>query len=84
MDRELEAYFDNYNQLFNHDGFKQLVEELQQNAKQLTDIQTVKDSEELFYRKGQVAALATVINLESTVTAMREQVEAEEQGNLDV
>jgi hypothetical protein len=84
MDRELEAYFNNYNQLFNHDGFKQLVEELQQNAKQLTDIQTVKDSEELFYRKGQVAALATVINLESTVTAMREQVEAEEQGNLDV
>jgi len=84
MDRELETYFDNYNQLFNHDGFKQLVEELQQNAKQLTDIQTVKDSEELFYRKGQVAALATVINLESTVTAMREQVEAEEQGNLDV
>lgn len=84
MDRELEAYFDNYNQLFNHDGFKQLVEELQQNAKQLTDIQTVKDSEELFYRKGQVAALATVINLEATVTAMREQVEAEEQGNLDV
>jgi len=84
MDRELEAYFDNYNQLFNHDGFKQLVEELQQNAKQLTDIQTVKDLEELFYRKGQVAALATVINLESTVTAMREQVEAEEQGNLDV
>jgi hypothetical protein len=84
MDRELETYFNNYNQLFNHDGFKQLVEELQQNAKQLTDIQTVKDSEELFYRKGQVAALATVINLESTVTAMREQVEAEEQGNLDV
>jgi hypothetical protein len=84
MDRELEAYFNNYNQLFNHDGFKQLVEELQQNAKQLTDIQTVKDSEELFYRKGQVAALATVINLESTVTAMREQIEAEEQGNLDV
>ena len=79
MTPELEAYFSNYNQMFNSDGFKQLVEELSQNAKQLADIQSVKDEQELFYRKGQVAALALVINLESTITAAREQAEAEEQ-----
>ena len=84
MTPELERYFDNYNQLFNHDGYKQLVEELSNNAKQLADIQTVKDQEELFYRKGQVAALATVINLEGTISAARDQAEAEAQGELDV
>tara|TARA_A200000113_G_C8816547_1_gene339012 strand:+ start:66 stop:320 length:255 start_codon:yes stop_codon:yes gene_type:complete len=78
MTPELEAYFDNYNQLFNHEGFKQLIEELSNNAKQLADIQSVKDLEELFYRKGQVAAFATVINLENTITLAREQAEAED------
>tara|TARA_Y200000002_G_scaffold74620_1_gene58514 strand:- start:656 stop:898 length:243 start_codon:yes stop_codon:yes gene_type:complete len=77
MTPELEAYFDNYNQLFNHEGFKQLIEELSNNAKQLADIQSVKDLEELFYRKGQVAAFATVINLENTITLAREQAESE-------
>jgi len=84
MTPELEEYFTNYNELFNHAGFKQLVEELANNARQLADLQTVKDQEELFYRKGQVAALATVINLEATITAARDQAEAEGQEELDV
>jgi hypothetical protein len=84
MTPELEAYFNNYNELFNSDGFKQLIGELSNNATQLADIQSVKDGEELFYRKGQVAALATVINLEATITAAREQAEAEEQEDMDV
>jgi hypothetical protein len=70
--------------LFNHPGFKQLIEELGNNARQLADLQTVKDQEELFYRKGQVAALATVINLEGTISAARDQAEAEAQEELDV
>jgi len=84
MTPELEAYFNNYNELFNSEGFKQLIGELTNNATQLADIQSVKDGDELFYRKGQVAALATVINLENTITAAREQAEAEEQEDMDV
>jgi hypothetical protein len=84
MTSELETYFDNYNKLFNHEGFKQLIQELSTNAQQLADIQTVKDSEELFYRKGQVAALATVINLQGTIEVAREQAEVEEEGPIDV
>jgi hypothetical protein len=84
MTPELETYFDNYNVLFNSEGFKQLVEELSRNATQLADIQTVKDAEDLFFRKGQVSAFATVINLEATITAAREQAEAEEQEDMDV
>ena len=84
MTPELEEYFNNYNELFNHVGFKQLLEELANNAKQLADLQTVKDQEELFYRKGQVAALASVINLEATITAARDQAEKEQQEELNV
>ena len=79
MTPELETYFDNYNELFNSEGFKQLVQELSNNATTLADIQTVKDSEELFFRKGQVAALASVINLENTISVAREQAEEEEE-----
>ena len=77
MNTELETYFDNYNELFNHEGFKQLVQELSSNATRLADIQSVKDAEDLHFRKGQVAALATVINLEATIAAAREQAEAD-------
>ena len=84
MTPELERYFENYNTLFNHEGFKQLIEELTNNAEQLVNIQSIKDQDELFYRKGQVAALATVINLEATITAARDQAESEAQEGLDV
>lgn len=78
MKPELETYFNNYNELFNHEGFKQLIQELSNNAITLADIQTVKDTEDFLFRKGQVAALASVINLESTITVSREQAEEEE------
>ena len=84
MDTELETYFDNYSVLFNSEGFKQLVQELSTNAQQLADIQSVKDVEDLFYRKGQVAAFATIINLQGTIEAARDQAEAEEEGPVDV
>ena len=84
MDTELETYFDNYAVLFNSEGFKQLVSELSNNATQLADIQTVKDQEDLFFRKGQVAAFATVINLQATIEAARNQAEAELEDPVDV
>ena len=84
MNTELETYFDNYADLFNSEGFKQLVSELSNNATQLADIQTVKDQEDLFFRKGQVAAFATVINLQATIEASRDQAEAELEEPVDV
>ena len=75
MSPELETYFNNYNELFNHGGFKQLLEELSNNIKKISDLTSIKDVEELFFRKGQIAAFSAVINLEGTVSATREQAE---------
>ena len=84
MTPELETYFNNFNQLFNNEGFKQLLEEISVTTKQLSDVQTVKDVEELFFRKGQLAAFATILNLEATIQATREQAEAEDQEEIYV
>jgi len=84
MTPELETYFNNYFDLFRSQGFKQLLEEISATTTQLSDIQTVKDTEELFFKKGQVAAFATVLNLESTIEAAREQAEAEEKEDIYV
>jgi|TARA_B110000285_G_scaffold227728_1_gene289497 hypothetical protein len=79
MTPELETYYNNYNQLFNSLGFKQLLEELVDNSKDLADVRSVKDLEELFYRKGQIAAFASIITLEDMITAAREQAEEVEE-----
>ena len=85
MTPELETYYNNYFDLFNSEGFKQLLVEISNNATQLADIQSVKDAEDLHFRKGQVAALASVINLPDTIAAAREQAEAEsEEVEVDV
>ena len=84
MNTELETYFDNYNELFNHEGFKQLLEEISATTTTLSDIQSIKDNEELFFRKGQVAAFATIVNLQATIEATREQAEAEEEEEIYV
>jgi len=84
MTPELETYFNNYFDLFRSQGFKQLLEEISATTTTLSDIQSIKDNEELFFRKGQIAAFATVLNLESTIEAAREQAEAEDKEEIYV
>jgi hypothetical protein len=50
----------------------------------LTLIILINDVEELFFRKGQLAAFATIVNLQATIEATREQAEAEEQEDIYV
>jgi len=67
MDRELEKYYNNYFDLFNTDGWKQLVKELMDNAQAINSVEATKDSNDLYLRKGQLNALAFIINLEDSV-----------------
>ena len=75
MTPELETYYNNYNELFNHAGFKQLLKDVSNNVDRLSDVQAVKDLEDLFFRKGQIAAFTSIINLEGTIEAARDQAE---------
>lgn len=79
MAPELEKYYNNYFSLFRNKGWKQLMEELNNTVAQTNDVQNTKDSDDLFIRKGQLAVMANILNLEATVRASHEQVVAEEQ-----
>lgn len=81
MTPELENYFNNFFELFRNEGWKQLVEELKNNAIHLNDLQTVKDVDEMNNRKGQLIVLANLINLENTVNASHENALEEDNAN---
>ena len=79
MAPELEKYYNNYFSLFRNKGWKQLMEELNNTVAQTNDVQNTKDSDDLFIRKGQLAVMANILNLEATIRASHEQGVAEEQ-----
>ena len=64
MNREIEEYYSNYFELFRTEGWKQLIEELQSNAVSINSVEATKDSDDLYFRKGQIAVLAYILNLE--------------------
>ena len=69
MDQETQQYYDNYFTLFSTDGWKQLIEELKQNALVINSVEATKDADDLYMRKGQINVLAYILNLESTTNA---------------
>ena len=77
MDKELEKYFNNYFDLFGTDGWKQLIEELNNNALGVNNLQATKDSDDLNFRKGQLNVLASIINLKNTIEASYKEASEE-------
>ena len=69
VDQETQQYYDNYFNLFSTDGWKQLTEELNQNALVINSVESTKDANDLYMRKGQLNVLAYILNLESTINS---------------
>lgn len=74
LDQETQQYYDNYFTLFSTDGWKQLTEELKQNALVINSVEATKDSNDLYMRKGQINVLAYILNLESTTNTNYEEL----------
>ena len=66
LDQETEQYYNKYFYLFNNPGWKQLIEELQQNALVINSVEATKDENDLYVRKGQLNVLAYILNFETT------------------
>ena len=77
IDKEVEEYYNKYFDLFTTDGWKQLIEELRQNALAINSVEATKDSDDLYIRKGQLNVLAYLFNLESTVNNNFEELQKE-------
>lgn len=77
MTKEDEDYYASFFEMFRSDGWKQLILELQANAGAINSVEATKDSNDLYFRKGQVNVLAYIINLEaSTLASFEELTEA--------
>lgn len=68
MDQETQEYYDNYFSLFMTDGWKQLIQEFGSNTVQINSVEATKDSNDMYFRKGQLNILAHLLNLETIVT----------------
>tara|TARA_B100000519_G_C14199472_1_gene417150 strand:- start:876 stop:1151 length:276 start_codon:yes stop_codon:yes gene_type:complete len=64
MNKDLEVYFNNYFEMFRSEGWKQLLKDFQQNITNINSVEQTTDADNLHFRKGQLAILATIVNLE--------------------
>ena len=79
MTPELEKYYNTYFDLFRSEGWKQLIEELQQNALVINSVEATKDENDLYVRKGQLNVLAYILNFENTTNNNYEELTADDQ-----
>ena len=79
LDKETEAYYNKYFDLFRTEGWKQLIEELKQNAMLINSVENTKDRDDLFIRKGQLKVLAYLLNFESNMETSSEELEKEDE-----
>lgn len=77
MQKELETYYDNYFDLFNHPGWGQLLEQLAVSKAQAENIRTVKDPRDLDFRQGQLNVLDVLINYKEITRQSYEAIAAE-------
>tara|TARA_Y100000992_G_C21251095_1_gene485900 strand:+ start:254 stop:508 length:255 start_codon:yes stop_codon:yes gene_type:complete len=79
LDKETEEYYNKYFDLFRTEGWKQLIEELRQNAMMINSVENTKDQEDLYIRKGQLKVLAYLLNFESNMETSFEELEKEDE-----
>jgi hypothetical protein len=77
MEPELEKYYNNYFDLFRTDGWKQINEELKQNAITINSVEATKDVNDMYFRKGQLNVLAHLINFEDVINNAFDEITQE-------
>jgi len=79
IDKELETYYRAYRDMFMSDGWKQLQEDLMSNANIINSVEACKDGNDLSFRKGQLAIIGNIVNLEQQITLAEEQANEEDE-----
>lgn len=77
MDKDTEKYFETYFDLFASQGWKQFIEDIEENRTLVSDIQQIKDANDLYYRKGQLNALEKIVNLQDTIERTWKEVQSQ-------
>jgi hypothetical protein len=67
MDKELERYYETYFDLFASEGWKQFIEDTEGDINLVSDLMSVKDANDLYYRKGQLETLNRIVNFKELI-----------------
>ena len=78
MDKDTQDYFDNYFDLFASQGWKQFIEDMEDNRTLMSDLLTIKDANDLYYRKGQLELLHRIVNFQLAIENAYKEVTNEE------
>jgi|TARA_R110002072_G_scaffold177720_1_gene333721 hypothetical protein len=79
IDKDLEKYYSTYRELFTNEGFKLLIEDLTNNSIGINSIEATKDANDMYFRKGQMSIIASIINLEQQIVSAEESLEEVEE-----
>ena len=79
IDKDLELYYRNIRDMFGSPGWKQLMEDLKSNAMVINSVEAAKDNEDLYFRKGQLAVIANLLNLEAQIDEAEEEALKEDE-----
>ena len=74
MDKETQDYFDRYFDLFASQGWKQFIEDMEDNRTLMSDLLTIKDANDLYYRKGQLEVLNRIVNFQLAIETAYEEI----------
>lgn len=78
MDKELEIYYDEMFSMMASKGWSLLMEDFQALKASLNDLSTVADTQELFFRKGQLDILNLVLQRKEICEKAYEELQHEE------
>ena len=78
-DSELEIYFRDVNELLRTKGWQTLLADLRIDAMNINSVESTKDVNELFFRKGQLNIIGALLNLEETTRVGQEESQRTEQ-----
>ena len=76
-DDELEVYFRQMNDLFRMQGWGLLIEDLKLQVPNIDSVEQVKTIEDLYFRKGKLNILGTLLRLEETNLQGQESLSAD-------
>jgi len=82
-DNELEIYFREMNELFRMEGWQSLIKDLTLNLPLINSIESAKDEKDLYFRKGQLNIIGTILNLEETTRIGQEESQRTEDPVMD-
>lgn len=78
MDTQTETYFRHLKDMFNSEGWKIFLDDIRQGVANVNSVEMAKDEQDLYFRKGQLAVMANILNIEAQVEAAEAQANEED------